>query len=213
MRGDMGEETEAVVLPRIEGGVDGGGVNKPNILTSLLGGDISIQGGFFNTKVAKPACFEIETQTDDLELAGKSTMGGLSLSLSKTDLMERRKLHRGINSPGYAYSDIISVDTKGELWKKYTPTPKNVYKPTGLVGEPTKPVPHSHQGLEVYKPPTPEVTGWADPLSGKKKKKGGKGRVKSSWAGNPKVLEVREEIKKKEREEHKFNIMKAAGLI
>ncbi|GMH94593.1 hypothetical protein TrVE_jg13580 [Triparma verrucosa] len=197
------DDKESVTLPKIDG------TNKPNILTSLLGGNINIQGGFFNTKKPKPQTFEVDTQTDDLELTSKSTFSGLTLNLSKSDLIERRKLHRGINSPGYAYSDIISVDAKGELWKKYTPAPKSSYSGTGDKVEDS--VPHEHRGRVVDKPPTPEIKGWAvDPLSGKKKK----GRkVNKTWKGNPKVLEVREEIKRREREDHKRNIMKAAGLI
>jgi hypothetical protein len=98
-----------------------------NILTGLLGGDGAPPPATseFYTTVAREGRKEhasVSTQTDRPYTHKKSSIEALDedyKEIAKTkEEAARRKLHRGVDSPGYSYNNVISVDGKGELWKR-----------------------------------------------------------------------------------------------
>ena len=116
-------------------------INAPaNILTSSLGGDVSSTGSLWSLSRGVVACTRSSSsQTSPPPAPGLSSLPPFSSALSVSD---RRRLHRSINSPGYSYGDVISVDARGELWRRYTPKAAAVKDRDGR-----RDVPHRHRAV------------------------------------------------------------------
>ena len=166
---------------------------KANILTSVLGGDISATGGLWPTLPPRPELRPASTQTDPPKPYATSALPPAAL-----DPTTRRKLHRSVNSPGYAYADVISVDARGDLWKRYTPPVVKGRKPQA-----PRSVPHQHRALKCDARPEPKVTGWAEGGAGDVVIGGGGGRGRR---GGRKVGRKKPDVKGND-------LLKAAGLL
>jgi len=191
---------------------------QPNILTSSLGGDTNpnpMNAEFFSTKERKEKA-SASTQTDQNLFYKASSVDVLDESYK---MAARKKLHRGVDSPGYEFSKIISLDGGGELSRMY-----------GGTKVPPRRIPFSHEARKIpSRQVTPEVTGWArsvptpptDALakSATGSSRGGKGRDQRNsresgsrgvYAGNPAFLGTGVDGINRSRTD---KLLKAAGLL
>ena len=165
------------------------------------------------------------TQTEtDLGRVKKSNLP--KGAMERGSMAERRKLHRGVNSPGYNHGSIISIDGEGGLWRRYG-TGGDGFHRGGTGGMESAPMPegrapHGHMRINVQRQATPEVTGWAtkppatikDPLAGGKRKKGGRGReIKPGYAGNRTGIERRTREGREKEERRRQELMALAGML
>ncbi|GMI40455.1 hypothetical protein TrCOL_g100 [Triparma columacea] len=162
--GGGGGVEEDVGSPGSSGGGSFGGTLPPignpsgtsNMLTSLLGGDAPPMPRRFFEPVREPRPLRMNagTQTDGGEGAREARERIRARARAEEEAKTRRRLHRGVDSPGYDPGSIISVGGDGGLWRRFGGGGEGKRRaPPPL---PEGRVPHSHRGIAVERRGTPE---------------------------------------------------------
>ena len=177
-------------------------LRQNGVKSNPLGGDFnSLPPKFFNvTKYANKTFVTMGTQTDNTNPKTKNS--SLFLTSGADDdsrSMVSRKLHRGVDSPGYDYNVIISLGKDGTgLWRKFADKSRSGTTSTEsfALGDAADAHYLPKSGNKLKRHNTPEVTGWGNGGGNVNTMKPDRGngnsrQMKSTYKGNPVMMKNR----------------------